>query len=150
MCWQKCYRFWVAYFGMILTKFYGNLSDASIVIKTQRHVTTNKSYVTECTLFKDTFNCNEVNSPSPKQTQHWRCAMAASYNAWRERSYGRQEHLPVQHWQQEDMTSSWCNRKLNKYYSREQCRDLRHTSTSVVCGVTATYTRWLWFQECQC
>ena len=55
---------------MILTKFYGNLSDASIVIKTQRHVTTNKSYVTECTLFKDTFNCNEVNSPSPKQTQH--------------------------------------------------------------------------------
>jgi hypothetical protein len=45
-------------------------------------------------------------------------------------SYGHQEHLPVQHWQQEDMTSSWCNRKLNKYYSTTLCRDPRLTSTS--------------------
>ena len=48
---------------MIIMKFNGNLSDASRVIRTQRHMTTNKNYVMECTLCKDTFNCNEVNPP---------------------------------------------------------------------------------------
>lgn len=54
---------------MILMKFYGNLSDASRPIKTQRHVTTNTNFVTEFYLCKNKFDCNEVNL-SPSTTKH--------------------------------------------------------------------------------